>query len=103
LGSSCTGGCGVGCSNEREKAKGKLLQGDALRERVKKLGVSPWMWDMVDKMGQAAEPKLQRRVMEAERHFRNSKLWWIAFVSVLASLFSAIAAWYAVLHRSSAP
>ena len=42
--------------------------------------------------------ELQRRIWEYKAHRRNGLLWWIALVSCVASVVSAVAAWYAVSH-----
>jgi len=75
----------------------RLKQGQELRDRAKKLGVSleqlPRGEPPVTVLN---EPEIQRRVMEAERHNREASLWLLALVSAIASLISAIAAWYAI-------
>jgi len=43
--------------------------------------------------------ELQRRIWQAKREKRDARLWWIAFISALASLASALAAWHAVVSR----
>lgn len=45
----------------------------------------------------AEDYELQRRVMEAERHIREHRLWLVAIISAAVSLVSAIAAWLAVI------
>ena len=40
-----------------------------------------------------------RRIQEAERSTRESNLWWIAVLAAIASIFSALAAWFAVLKK----
>ena len=72
----------------------KLLQGQELKQRAIELGVSTH--ELSDSRGIESEPELQRRVLEAERSVRENKLWLIAVISAIASLFSAIAAWLAV-------
>ena len=47
--------------------------------------------------GKHLEEEVVRRIQESVRQERDSRLWWIAAISALASLFSAIAAWIAVL------
>jgi len=47
--------------------------------------------------GAFREGAIQARVREAKRARRENSLWIIALISALASLFSAIAAWIAVL------
>jgi hypothetical protein len=46
--------------------------------------------------GKHMEEELIRRIHEAARSHRESYLWFIAFISAIASVFSAIAAWFAV-------
>ena len=73
--------------------KHKVLQGKDLEERAREIGVS------LDDLYSGAvinEPELQRRVIEAERSLRESRLWLIALISAIASVVSAIAAWVAV-------
>jgi hypothetical protein len=41
-----------------------------------------------------------RRIQEAARSLREARLWWIAVISAIASAFSALAAWFAVLIKS---
>lgn len=56
----------------------KILQSKELEERVKELGIS------LDRLYSEAginEPELQRRVLEAERSLRESRLWIIVFIS----------------------
>jgi len=42
--------------------------------------------------------ELQQRVWQAKREKRDARLWWIAVLSCVASVLSALAAWYAVVH-----
>lgn len=75
-----------------------MLQGDALYERAKKLGVSTGSGKSYLVPGesisdfQAPEHDIQQRVMEAERHQREGRLWLVALVAGIASVVSAIAA-----------
>lgn len=46
----------------------------------------------------SVEEELIRRIQEAARSIRESRLWWIAFISAIASAFSAMAAWFAVFR-----
>lgn len=75
--------------------KYKEKVGDKLVEEAEKLGVS--LEHTNNPNGTFREGALQKRVREARRAKRESSLWIIAFISALASLFSAIAAWIAVL------
>ena len=45
------------------------------------------------------EEEVIRRIQEAARSIRESRLWLIALISAIASLFSALAAWFAVLRH----
>ena len=71
-----------------------ILQGEELIDHAQKLGVS--MAELYDTKGILSEPELQRRVAEAERSLRESRLWVIAVIAAIASAVSAIAAWAAV-------
>jgi len=73
--------------------KRKILLGKELESRAKELGVS---LDHLYSEAGINEPELQRRVLEAERSLRENRLWIIAFISAIASVVSAIAAWIAV-------
>jgi len=78
-----------------------LLTGEALEKRARDLGVDvqgdPVRGTIANvREVRASDADLQRRVMDAERSHRESRLWWIAFVSVLAALASAVAAWVAI-------
>ena len=42
----------------------------------------------------ALDYELQRRVIEAERTIREARLWWIAVISAVASVVSALTAAY---------
>jgi hypothetical protein len=66
----------------------RRLTGEALRARAEKLGVRM----VLD------EYENQRRVMEAERHIREHRLWIVAVVSMLISVISTATAWWVVLH-----
>jgi len=74
--------------------KKNLLQGDELTKRAEELGVS--LIELHDVHGVRSEPELQRRVIEAERAERESRLWLIAVISSVASVISALAACIAV-------
>jgi len=86
----------------------RLLEAQELRERARELGVSleglPAQLTE-DPYGRSAnidqlnDPEIQRRVMEAERRIREGRLWLLAVISALASVVSAAAAWYAVVHK----
>jgi hypothetical protein len=79
----------------------KLLEGEALIERAKQLGIDT-QGELIfasasGRRTQASDYELQRRIIEAERSRRESRLWLIALVSAIASVFSAIVALIAVL------
>lgn len=95
--------------NEREKRDGsldagvpmkKLLQGDALEQRARKLGVDtagdPITHSASGTRARASDHDLQRRVAEAERGIRESWLWRLALISAIASVISAATAMIAV-------
>ncbi len=42
-------------------------------------------------------PELQNRIINAQRAIREGRLWWVAVISAIASMFSALAAWIAVM------
>jgi hypothetical protein len=42
-------------------------------------------------------PELQSRIINAQRAIREGRLWWVALISAIASMFSALAAWVAVM------
>ena len=46
------------------------------------------------------EDEIIRRIQEADRSIRESRLWWIAAISAVAAVFSAMAAWLAVYFSS---
>ena len=78
----------------------KLLEGDALEQRAKELGVDiqggPITQSVSGRHRRADDAELQRRVMEAERALRESRLWLLAFISAIASVISAAAALVAI-------
>jgi hypothetical protein len=74
----------------------KLLTGDALEKRAKKLGVS--FHALANSTGND-HSILQNRVIEAEKHIRESRLWIFALFSAIASVISAISAWVAVVYK----
>jgi len=47
--------------------------------------------------GQHNIPELQSRIINAQRAIREGRLWWVAIISAIASMFSALAAWIAVM------
>lgn len=78
----------------------KLLRGKDLFDKAIELGVDT-SGDYIYKssMGRhdADEYELQRRVIEAERSIRESKLWIVALVSAISSVISAITTLVAIL------
>ena len=86
----------------------QLLQGQALREHARVLGVSleglPAQlsedpYGRTGNIDQLNDPEIQKRVMEAERRLREGRLWLLALIAAVASVVSAAAAWYAVVHK----
>ena len=83
----------------------KLLTGEALRSRAVELGVIADGDGLVTIPGKGTVPlaapeyELQRRVLEAERHLREHRLWVVALTSAIASVISALAAWLAILLK----
>ncbi|MGA7578082.1 MAG: hypothetical protein ACLQUW_03360 [Desulfobaccales bacterium] len=82
----------------------KILEGDELEQRARQLGVdtkgdpiTPNSYSGRHK--RASDFELQRRVIEVERSFRESRLWKLALISAIASLASAAAALLAVLSK----
>lgn len=81
----------------------KLLKGDQLKKRADELGI--------DTTGNAIrqsdsgehwvvyEAELQHRIIDAERSIREHRLWIIALVSAIASVFSAATALVAIFLR----
>ena len=77
-----------------------LLTGAALESRDRELGVDiegdPHIHSSSGHAPRASEYELQRRVLEAERGIRESRLWTLAVISAIASVLSAAAAMIAV-------
>jgi hypothetical protein len=80
----------------------RLLEGDALKRRAADLGVSIASNEIMNVGGKgsvsisAHEHEIQQRVLEAERHLREHRLWIVALISAIASVVSAVAAWVAI-------
>lgn len=74
----------------------KLLEGEELTNRAIELGIdiqgSPRTQSTMGRTRRADDSELQRRVIEAERNFRESSLWILAVISALASVVSAVTA-----------
>ena len=68
----------------------------ALRELALELGCSLFSTYTPD--GKHIEEEVIRRIQEAARSIRESRLWLIALLSAIASIFSALAAWFAVFR-----
>lgn len=66
----------------------------ALRKYAQELGCSLSSSYTYD--AKHLEEEIVRRIQEAIRSIRESRMWWIAFISAVASVFSALAAWFAV-------
>jgi phage protein D len=83
----------------------QMPTGEALRARAKELGVVVESENIVTVPGKGtialpvADYELQKRVLEAERHLREHRLWQLTLASAIASAVSAVAAWAAVFFR----
>jgi hypothetical protein len=77
--------------------KRKLLQGDALLKRAEELGVS--ITESALNSGYHIDHIIQGRVIQAEKANRDRLLWLIAFISAIAAVLSALAAWFAVFSK----
>jgi len=66
----------------------------ALRKYAKKLGVS--LEGISTSDGKFLEAKLVNRIINTERSYREHRLWIVALVACIASVLSALAAWFAV-------
>ena len=79
----------------------KLLQGDDLERRAIELGIDikgeAITQSSMGRKKRADDCELQRRIIEAERSNRESRLWLIAVISALASVISAATAIIAVV------
>jgi len=80
----------------------KLPQGEQLKAKALDLGVdiqgSPITQSVSGRQRVADDHELQRRIIEAERSRRESKLWLIALISAIASVVSAATAIIVVLN-----
>ena len=70
----------------------------ALREYAQEIGCS--VSSSYTSEGKHLEEEMVRRIHESIRSIRESRLWWIAVLSAIASVLSALAAWMAVLKVS---
>ena len=66
-----------------------------LRELAKSLGCS--LSSSYTSDGKHLEDEMVRRIQEAARSRRESSLWIIAVISAVASVVSALAAWFAII------
>jgi hypothetical protein len=84
-----------------------LVRRYALKRRATELGVSIASGEIMNVGGQgsvsipAHEHEIQRRVLEAERHLREHRLWIVALISAIASVVSAVPAWVAIANYGS--
>jgi len=65
----------------------------ALREYAQELGCS--LSSSYAPEGKHLEEEIVRRIQDAMRSIRESRMWWIAILAAIASVFSALAAWFA--------
>jgi hypothetical protein len=79
----------------------KILEGEELERRARELGVDIYDYTVGSLLRRKRVPdyELQRRVIEAERSIRESRLWQLALISAIASVASAAAALLAVLSK----
>lgn len=74
----------------------KLLQGSELEQRCTEIGISidgpPRTQSSSGGSPRASDFELQRRLIEAERSLRESRVWLVALISSVASVLSAAAA-----------
>ncbi len=80
-----------------------LPKGDELENRALELGVDisgePRTQSSSGRSPRAPDFELQRRIIEAERRNRETKLWIVALISAIASVVSAGTALVVVLWR----
>lgn len=82
-------------------SKGRDEREVQLRELAKELGCSLSSTYGGDG-SKHLEEELIRRIHDATRSIREARLWWIAVISAIASVVSALAAWTAVILSSGA-
>ena len=78
----------------------QLPNGQELRDKCRELGISSVA--LTGEMSAGAtilEPALQARYLAFMRDGRDSRLWWIAFISAVASVLSAAASWTGALSH----
>ena len=76
----------------------KLKTGAPLKKEAEELGVS-----LSELGGPENWAELQKRVINAKRFKRESRLWAVALASAIASIISASAAWYAITYKITCP
>ena len=80
-----------------------LLEGVELEKRARELGVDisgdTRTQSSSGRAPRAPDYELQRRVIEAERRNRESRLWVLALISAIASVVSALTAFWAVVEK----
>jgi len=78
----------------------ELPKGEKLAEECKLLGIDitgePRTYSASGSSPRASDYELQRRLINARRSKRESRLWLVAIISAVASVFSALAAIIAV-------
>jgi hypothetical protein len=82
----------------------RLPQNEKLFALAEELGVSTMpttKYERNEATGKIAEPVLQARVLSALAERRNHRLWVLALTSAVASVFSALAAWFAVILHAA--
>jgi hypothetical protein len=78
----------------------QLPTGQELRDESRRLGISPVALEGQLSAGATIlEPALQDRYLAFLRDRRDSRLWWIAFISAVASVLSAAASWTGALYH----
>jgi len=81
----------------------KPLKGDQLERKARELGVDitsePRIQSSSGRATRAPDYELQRRVTEAQRQVRESRLWVLAVISAIASVLSANVAFIAVARK----
>jgi post-segregation antitoxin (ccd killing protein) len=80
-----------------------LLEGDELEKRARELGIDI-SGDLRTQSSSGRAPRapdfeLQHRIIEAERRNRESRLWILALISAIASVASALTAFWAVVEK----
>jgi hypothetical protein len=77
-------------------------RGTALRTLAQELGCSLGsIYEL--QTGKLLEEEVVRRMQDAAREERDSRLWWVAFISAAAAVVSALTALIAVIHAKLIP